>query len=175
VVGWTGSSTSQTHLEAFESVLEELLKVRDVEIRVISNREPAFTRIPFTWRPWNLATEIEEISEFDIGIMPLPDDDWSRGKCSFKALQCMSLGIPTVCSDVGANREVVDHDLNGFLAVTPADWIEYLTRFIDNADLRDKMGAQARNKVVSGYSLERSAALFAEAIIRAIDIRRNES
>lgn len=164
VVGWTGSSTSQAHLEAFESTLADLLRERDVEIRVLSDRKPAFKGIPHTWRPWTIASEIDEISQFDIGIMPLADDDWARGKCAFKALQCMSLGIPTICSDVGANRDVIDHGKNGFLATTATDWIESFIALIDDPDLRGQLGIAARKTIVNKYSMKNSSQLFADVI-----------
>jgi len=132
IVGWTGSSTSQAHLEAFEPLLEKLLAVHDVEIRVVSNREPDFKRVSYRWVPWTMETEVSEVAKFDIGIMPLPDDDWARGKCAFKALQCMSLGVPVICSDVGANRDAVDHGANGFLASTDDEWLAAFGKLIDD-------------------------------------------
>ncbi len=168
-VGWTGSSTSQYHLEQFEPVLIELLKERDVEIRVISNRKPAFEKIPSEWRAWSPEGEIDEISQIDIGIMPTPDDDWSRGKCALKALQYMSLGIPAVCSDVGANREVVRHGENGFLAKTTEQWLESLKKLIDDESLRQRLGKEARRTVVENYSMEKCAENFAKVVFEAVE------
>lgn len=169
VVGWTGSSTSQYHLEMFEPVLADLLKERDVELRVISNREPDFTSIPYVWREWSPETEVEEVSRIDVGIMPTPDDVWSRGKCALKALQYMALGIPAVCSDVGANREVVKHGENGFLAKTPEDWFDSLKKLIDDAVLRKRMGEEARRTVVENYSMEKCARNFAQVVFDAVE------
>lgn len=169
IVGWTGSSTSQYYLESFEPVLADLRKRRDVEIRVVSNREPSFSLIPYTWRAWSPETEIEEISKLDIGIMPTPDDDWARGKCALKALQYMSLGIPAVCSDVGANREVIKHGENGFLAKTDDDWLKFLETLIDDAGLRKKFGAEARRTVVENYSMEECARMFGQIIRDAFE------
>ncbi len=115
-IGWTGSATSMTHLEMFAPALRELLAHRDVEIRVQSNRPPVLSGLPFVWRPWRIATEIDEIRAFDIGIKPMPDDPWARGKCPMKELQYMALGIPTVCSAVGTSAEVIRDGENGFLA-----------------------------------------------------------
>lgn len=164
VVGWTGSSTSQYHLEQFEQVLAELLKERDVEIRVVSNREPVFTKVPFVWRSWSAETEVEEIAQIDIGIMPTPDDEWSRGKCALKALQYMSLGIPAICTDMGANRDVVKNGENGFLAKTNEEWLTAFKCLIDDAALRRKLGDAARKTVVEDYSMERCAELFTAAV-----------
>lgn len=172
IVGWTGSSTSQYHLEEFEPVLAELVKRRGgdaVEIRVISNREPAFTQTPHVWRAWSAATEVEETSEFDIGIMPLPDNEWTRGKCAAKALICMSLGIPAICSDVGANRDVVRHGENGFLAKTPEQWLNCFDKLIDDRVLRNKLGAAARTTVVENYSMEKCGKMLAEVIRKTVE------
>lgn len=169
IIGWTGSSTSQYHLEEFEPVLAQLIDKRgqDVEIRVISNREPDFKELPdssYSWREWSAQTEVDEISEIDIGIMPTPDDDWARGKCALKALQYMSLGIPAICTDMGANRDVVSHGKNGFLAKTPEQWLKYFETLIDDVELRIKLGEEARKTVVENYSMESCAALFAKAV-----------
>ena len=165
VIGWTGSSTSQYHLEAFEPVLAELLKKRsDVEIRVVSNREPSFETIPYVWRAWSAETEVDEISQIDIGIMPTPDDEWSRGKCALKALQYMSLGIPAICTDMGANRDVVKHGENGFLAKTTEQWLNCFETLIDDRVLRSKLGAAARQTVLEDYSMERCGRMFAGVI-----------
>lgn len=164
IVGWTGSSTSQYHLEEFESVLAELLKERDVEIRIVSNREPSFTKVPYVWRAWSAETEVEEIAQIDIGIMPTPDDEWSRGKCALKALQYMSLGIPAICTDMGANRDVVKNGENGFLAKTNEEWLTAFKTLIDDAALRRKLGDEARKTVVENYSMKRCAELFSAAV-----------
>jgi glycosyltransferase involved in cell wall biosynthesis len=165
VIGWTGSSTSQTHLEMFAPVLKKLFAKRsDIILSVHSDRSPKLEDIDFVWHSWTPETEVEIISSFDIGIMPLPDDEWSRGKCSMKALLYMSLAIPTVCSDVGMNREVIDQGKNGFLAGNEAEWIEYLEKLIDDENLRVESGKAARQTIVEKYSMKRCAELFADAI-----------
>ena len=122
VIGWTGSSTSQTHLEMFAPDLRELFEQRDVELRIISDRKPEITAVPFIWIPWSRETEAQDLAPFDIGIMPIPDDRWARGKCALKALLYMGMGMPSVISAVGANCEVIVHGENGFLATSPEEW-----------------------------------------------------
>src|SRR5215472_245942 len=107
IVGWTGSSTSQTHLESFAPVLREVTKWPSVELRVISDRTPVMPEVPFAWRRWSPANEVKDLAQFDVGIMPMPDDRWARGQCSLKALLYMSMGIPAVCSPVGTNCEII--------------------------------------------------------------------
>ena len=167
VVGWMGSSTSQTYLEAAAPMLRAVLAARPVELRVVSNRRPAFPGIDHTWRPWSAATETHELAGFDVGIMPMPDDDWARGKGAFKALQYMAMGVSTVASAVGANRDVIEHGRNGLLAVSDRDWVECISRLVDNADLRRDLGAAGRRTVEERYSMKRSAEKF-EAVLRGV-------
>lgn len=164
VVGWTGSSTSQTHLEWFAPVLRELRTRRDVEIRVISNREPVLPGIPYVWREWTPETEVEELSQFDLGIMPMPDDEWARGKCALKALQYMAMGTPTICAAVGANCEVIQHGENGMLAYTDEEWLTAMTALIDSATLRERLGRAGRQTIEERYSMRHCANLFAQVV-----------
>jgi glycosyltransferase involved in cell wall biosynthesis len=164
VVGWTGSSTSQTHLELFAPLLHELQARRDVEIRVISDREPDLPGVRFDWRPWNAATEVQEVGRFDIGIMPMPDDAWAPGKCALKALQCMALGVATVASAVGANRDVIEHNANGLLAGDADDWLAQLTGLIDEPERRRRLGDAGRRTVEERYSMRASAASFGHVL-----------
>jgi glycosyltransferase involved in cell wall biosynthesis len=100
--------------------------------------------------------------------MPMPDDPWSRGKCSLKALQYMAMGIPAVCSDVGANRDVIRHGENGFLVETPQEWLEYLRILIEDPALRARLGKEARKTVEERYSMRWCAGLFAAAVRQAV-------
>jgi glycosyltransferase involved in cell wall biosynthesis len=102
---------------------------------------------------WNLNTEIDDLSEIDIGIMPLPDDEWSKGKCGFKGLQYMAMEIPTVMSAVGVNKEIIEDGSNGFLASTENEWIEKLSLLIESKELRNKFGVNGRKTVVEKYSV----------------------
>ena len=152
-------------MEAFEPTLIELLKRRkNVDIRVISNREPSFKEIPYSWREWSPETEVKEIAKIDIGIMPTPNDEWSRGKCALKALQYMSLGIPAICTDMGANRDVIEQGKNGFLAKDQEEWLSYFDLLIDDSVLRKELGDEARQTVVNRYSMSKCAELFAEVV-----------
>lgn len=169
VIGWTGSSTSQTYLEKFAPVLREIAFNERVEVRVHSDRRPDLPGVPFHWRRWSPETEVEEIADFDIGIMPMPSDEWAKGKCAMKALLYMSLGIPAVCSDIGANREVVTHGENGLLASTPSEWMASLDALIGQPELRAKLGEAGRRRVDEAYSMNHSASLFASVVRTTLD------
>lgn len=164
VVGWTGSSTSQTYLEMFENVLSEISRRRNIEIRVHSDREPELKDVSYVWRRWSSETEAEELSEFDIGIMPMPDDKWARGKCAMKALLYMSMETPAICTAIGANQEVIKHGENGLLALSDEEWLNCLETLIDDAELRKKLGKEGRQTIIENYSAESSAAKFAKVI-----------
>jgi glycosyltransferase involved in cell wall biosynthesis len=157
VVGWMGSGTSQAYLEAFQPMLREFLRTGLFELRVISDRPPRLGDVPSTWRPWTAAGEEGEVADFDIGIMPLLNDEWALGKCAMKALQYMAAGVPTVASAVGANREVIEHGTNGLLAATTEEWLFCLTALARDPDLRERIGQSGRATVVNGYSMRTSA------------------
>lgn len=164
VVGWTGSSTSQTYLEMFAGVLEEIVRDERVELRVHSDRPPRLPGIPHVWRQWSADTEREEIGEFDIGIMPMPDDEWARGKCAMKALLYMSMGIPAVCTAVGANLEVIAHGENGLLAATKDEWLDNIGCLVEDLTMCERLGGAGRRTVEERYSMRRSAQLFADVV-----------
>lgn len=169
IVGWTGSSTSMTYLELFEPMLSELFQGReDVELHVHSDREPSLPNTPFVWHRWSPETEVEEISKFDIGLMPMPDEIWSQGKCAMKALLYMSLGIPAVCSDLGANRDVIRHGENGLLCTSYKEWTEAINSLAADAELRARLGDAGRHTIVENFSAERCASLFGDAVIDTI-------
>jgi glycosyltransferase involved in cell wall biosynthesis len=173
VVGWTGSATSQTYLEAFAPMLRTLLATNDVELRVLSTREPDLPGIPHAWRRWTPANEADEVAAFDIGIMPMPDEAWALGKCALKALQYMAAGVPTVASALGANREVIRHGHNGMLATTTEEWLEALRSLIEDPGLRSRLGQAGRRAVEERYSMRTSAAKF-ETVIREVVRGRRE-
>jgi glycosyltransferase involved in cell wall biosynthesis len=155
-IGWTGSSTT---LKYFEDVIPILLKIKNiygdkVSFRVIVDVEKYYNEIDVKTTPWSLSTEIEELNKIDIGIMPLPDDEWAKGKCGFKGLQYMALEIPAIMSPVGVNNEIIENGVNGFLADTKEEWVTVLSNLIESKSLRKEIGVNARNTVVEKYSME---------------------
>jgi glycosyltransferase involved in cell wall biosynthesis len=105
-------------------------------------------------------SEVRDLSRIDIGIMPLPDDEWSKGKCGLKGLQYMALAIPTVMSPVGVNENIIRDGENGFLASGTGDWVEKLSRLIESVTLRKKMGEKGRQTVVNDFSVEANKHLY---------------
>lgn len=164
VLGWSGSSTSQTYLEMFVPVLRQLLDGLSLELVIVSDREPILPGVRYRWVPWSRAREAADLAEFDIGIMPMPDDAWARGKCSLKALQYMGMGVPAVCSAVGSNVDVVQHGHNGFLATTPEEWVASISALTRDPALRRRIGEAGRRTVEDRYSMRAAAALFADVV-----------
>ena len=152
VIGWTGSYSTVQHLDTMRSALKKLAEKESFRLRVIGT--PAYECAPVEVEamPWRAETELEDLSEIDIGMMPLPDDRWSKGKCGLKALQFMALGIPTICSPVGVNTDIIQDDQNGFIAATEDEWVEKLSRLLRSEELRRRLGDAGRATVEEQYS-----------------------
>jgi glycosyltransferase involved in cell wall biosynthesis len=152
VVGWSGSSTTARYLDLVKPALQTLARRRPFRLKVVGASGVSIPGVQLECLPWRSDTEVAEIATFDVGLMPLPDDQWSRGKCGLKALQYMALAIPPVVSPVGVNREIVENGVNGLLATTEADWVEGLERLLTDARMRRHMGEAARAAVEKSYS-----------------------
>lgn len=154
-IGWIGSpSTARVHLKFIEKILSEFCHDGASRLVLVGSGDVGFEGVPLEIRSWSEATEVDDIRSFDVGIMPLPDSPWERGKCGYKLIQCMACGLPVVASPVGVNRLIVEHGVNGFLAASPAEWIGALSILRNNYELRQTMGEAARRKVEAEYSLE---------------------
>jgi glycosyltransferase involved in cell wall biosynthesis len=161
VVGWTGSHSTLKYLNSLEPVLQKLeSEYPKLKILVIADRKPNLALHSLTFLPWNEATEIDDLLTIDIGIMPLPDDEWAKGKCGFKALQYMALKIPAVVSPVGVNTAIVDEGINGYLASESNAWFVALKTLIDQEEIRKKMGEAGRKKIIESYSVSSNSAAF---------------
>ena len=161
VIGWTGTHSTLKYLDQVVPVLAKLeAEGLDFEFRVISNQSPILSLRSLIFLPWNKDTEITDLLGFHIGLMPLEDDLWAKGKCAFKALQYMALGIPALVSPVGMNTEVVQHGQNGFICATPVDWEASLRQLLGDAGLRQRLGQAARETVEQRYSVRANTANF---------------
>lgn len=156
-IGWSGSPSTFSHLRPLMPALERLkAKYGDrVRLRVMGDERFSHAPLQLRGEAWSSDAELDLLREMDIGLMPLPDDAWTRGKCGLKGLVSMSMGAATVMSPVGVNTEIVTHGENGFLARTDDEWVEVLSRLIDDAALRQRVGAAGRETVVQRYSIAR--------------------
>jgi glycosyltransferase involved in cell wall biosynthesis len=155
VIGWSGSITTIQH---FRHAVPALLALkakygRRIAFRVVGDGAFRHEELGIEGLPWRKETELDDLRAMDIGIMPLPDDEWSRGKCGLKGLQYMALEIPTVMSPVGVNGDIIRDGENGYLAATTAEWVDRLSGLVEDAELRKAMGKKARGTVVDRFSL----------------------
>lgn len=169
-VGWIGTPGNFEHLELVLDPLRKILaRNRHVRFKVVS-REPflAPATVPTLFEPWERAREVRAVQGFDIGIMPLRDTPFTRGKCGGKALVCMSCGVPVVASPVGVNGEIIRDGGNGLLARTSGEWLEKLSSLIGDAGLRARLGSEGRRSIERGYSTAVNAPRFLEILRGAV-------
>jgi glycosyltransferase involved in cell wall biosynthesis len=160
-IGWIGSSSTLPYLEHIKGVFEELGKrYNHIELKVICDSFFDGEKIPVIKKVWSEKEEIADLKSLDIGVMPLTDDLWSRGKCGLKILQYCGVGIPVVCTPVGVNRDIVQDGINGFWAMTDEEWVEKLSLLIENPALRQEMGLRGREVVRESYSIQACAPRF---------------
>lgn len=157
VVGWIGSPSSAQHLSVIEGPVRELSREEAVKLRLVGAGNMAWTNIPVENLPWTQETEVQDIQSFDMGVMPLIDGPFERGKCGFKLIQYMACGIPVVGSPVGVNREIIRPGVNGFLAENASEWVSALRTLVKSPTLREQMGAAGRRIVEEKYSLQVTA------------------
>lgn len=160
VVGWTGSHSTLKYLHEIAPVIQKLQRELGITFLVICNKSAEEILPDSLFVPWSAASEVSDLLQMDIGVMPLEDNDWSRGKCGFKLIQYMSLGIPVVASPVGVNAEIVTDGVEGFLCGRPEEWEQALRTLIQSADLRKKMGSAGRKKIENNYSIKANQEQF---------------
>jgi glycosyltransferase involved in cell wall biosynthesis len=151
VVGWTGSPTTARYLLSLAPALRRLRALHDFELRVVG-ATVAMPGLDVRCVPWRADSEPDDLRGFDVGLMPLDDDEWARGKCAAKALQYMALGIPPVVSPVGASAVVVRDGVNGFHASSSDDWVHRLAVLLAEPALRVRLGSAARQTVLDHYA-----------------------
>lgn len=154
-IGWTGSHSTLPHFVFLIPILEKLKEKygNAISFKVIGDKNFKHQQLDIQAIAWTSESEVQELSTLDIGLMPLPDDEWTRGKCGLKGLTYMALEIPTVMSAVGVNKDIIQDGENGFLANTEAEWIEKLSLLIENPALRTQLGINGRETVVKHYSV----------------------
>lgn len=165
-IGWIGSPATTRYLHLVREALAEVCAHNQARVVLVGASEPGWMDVPHAIHPWSEDTEVAQIGGFDVGIMPLEDSPWERGKCGYKLIQYMACGKPVVAAPVGINTRIVEPGINGYLAETKHDWVRALTALMADAGLRQQMGAAGRAKVERGYSVQVNAPRLA-AMLRA--------
>jgi len=153
VIGWTGSHSTLKFIDELVPVLRKLQEEIPFTFLVIADKKPELDLLNWEFCPWNEQSEIEDLLKIDIGVMPLKNDAWSEGKCGFKLIQYLSLGIPAVANSVGVNQQIIDEGVNGFLADNAIQWEQSLRKLLKSEAIRREMGKNGREKMILEYSI----------------------
>ncbi len=174
VIGWIGSGTTARYVNGLARPLARVLEENsNARVELMGGRAPDLERLPrVTHKKWSLRSELQTLHGFDIGLMPYPNTEWARGKCAFKALLYMSVGVPAVCSDVGMASEMLQPGVDGYLVRSEDEWYEALDNLVRDSGLRTRVGAAGRDVVVSRYSLAEYAPRFLE-VLHAAAVRKS--
>jgi glycosyltransferase involved in cell wall biosynthesis len=160
IVGWTGSHSTLAYIDTIIDVIRALQNEIDFTFLIIANKRPDLNLKDWQYIEWNEATEIDDLLKMDIGIMPLEADAWSEGKCGFKIIQYLSLGIPAIASPVGVNKIILQDNFNGFLCSSPAEWRNKIKTLIEDSDLRKNLGEAGQQKIAANYSIQSQLPIF---------------
>lgn len=150
IIGWVGQQSTSYNLLSLEDIFLKLVHGRKASLSLVGIDGKMFN-FPVHAIPWTEMDEVSNISKFDIGIMPLEDGPFERGKCGYKLIQYMSCGIPVIGSGVGENKNIIDHGVNGFIANSISEWMDYLLLLINDPKLREEMGREGREKILNEY------------------------
>jgi len=153
VIGWTGTFSSKPYLDEIKDVFRELAKIIDFKLHIIGNFDYELDGVDLRVIQWSRENEVSDLQELDIGVYPLPFNDWVNGKSGLKAIQYMAFGIPIVASNVGNTPNIITHRVHGLLVDTKEEWIRSLESLIKNPLLRSSLGSNARAKCIAKYSI----------------------
>jgi glycosyltransferase involved in cell wall biosynthesis len=170
-IGWTGTFASKPYLDLLRNVFVNLKKRCDFRLRVIGNFQYEFDGIDLEVIQWTKEKEVEDLQGIDIGIYPLPQDDFVMGKSGLKAIQYMAFGIPTVATNVGNTPRIIRHYENGCLVKSDEEWVDTLEALIKNADLRRKLGEAARTTVLENYSIHAIKPVYLSILYEQTGVR----
>jgi glycosyltransferase involved in cell wall biosynthesis len=165
---WIGSPSTSHYLALLRDSLAELSQQFIYELWIIGGDNVDLPGVDVKYLEWTEDSEILSIQACDIGVMPLLDSPWERGKCGYKLIQYMACGLPVVASPVGINAQIVEHGINGYLAETNKDWVQALTRLMADSDLRQRMGETAREKVERCCTVQVNAPRLASILSASI-------
>jgi len=152
-IGWIGSPHTAKYLKVIENPLSILSKEKDTVISIVGSGPFSMDDCPLQIIKWSEADEVSLIQQFDVGVMPLSDNPWERGKCGFKLIQYMACGIPVIASPVGVNSSIVQQGINGYLANSDEEWITCILKLKNSPELRNEMGRAGRRMAEEKYSL----------------------
>ena len=169
IVGWIGTPQTSRYLKPLLPVFESLKNEMPVRFVAVGANPEDFEGTPVEAWPWSEETEVESVQQFDIGIMPLVDSPWERGKCGYKLIQYMACGVPVVASPVGVNREIVVSDKNGLFADSVGEWDKALRTLLNvDSKVRKRMGGAGRARVVEWYSVQAQASRLLNELYEAV-------
>lgn len=171
-IGWIGSPSTARYLLDIAPALAQVCSNGRARVRLVGSGLVELPGVPVEVVDWREETEVDEIRSFDIGIMPLPDEPWARGKCGFKLIQYMACGLPVVASPVGVNTEMVKNEANGFVATTVNEWVQALNTLAADAALRHRMGLAGRAMVERDYCLQVTAPHLAALLLETLNGKR---
>jgi len=172
IIGWIGSHTTLPCLNQIIPALQELSKKYKFTLKIVGGgRDFEVSGVKVVNEKWTLEKDVENYQSLDIGVYPLPDNEWAKAKTPFKTIQYMSVGVPTVASNVGRNREIIQDGINGFLASTEEEWIEKLSLLIENSELRRRLGMAGRKTVEERYSVKVNAPKYLEIFKKVYEER----
>ncbi len=158
-LGWTGTHSTLKYLEQIADEINPIIDDYGLKFKVICNQEPSFFLKNMMYKKWSKESEVEDLSRIDIGLMPLDEDDWSKGKCGFKALQYMALGIPCVISPVGVNKQIINDSSAGLLS-EEGEWAKKIEMIVKDFTLRKTMAQNGVNYILSEYTNAVNSASF---------------
>ncbi len=159
-IGWTGSHSTLFYLDSLLPVLQKLEQEIDFAFLVIANKNPELPLKNFRFIKWKRETEVDDLRKMDIGVMPLEDNEWSKGKCGFKLIQYLSIGVPAVASPIGVNPQIIRDGETGYLSNTPEEWGAYLKKLLADEVLRIQMGKKGMDLIEKEYSVNSQTEKF---------------
>ncbi len=163
-IGWIGSPSTWRYVEPLLPALLPVMARLNARFRVVGAGPAARGIAGIDAIEWTEVREVADLQAMDIGLMPVPDEPWARGKCGYKLIQYMACGLPGIASPVGVNSVIVDHGVDGFLASTEVEWVDALTRLAGDPELRARMGKKGRTKVIERYSLQSQQPVVLDAL-----------
>jgi len=175
-IGWLGSPSTVKYLDLIAPVLLKIAKrFPEVKWEIIGGKNFQMEGVGWQLREWSLDAELEALSRFDIGLMPLPSEDWAKGKSGGKARTYMAAGVVPIVSAIGYNLELINHGKTGFLCETAENWENCLVQAIENASLRQRVAVAARAEVEQKFNLQMTSAKMADLLNNVVSNAKRKS